>query len=436
MESYINIIYNPQKNEWNNILRGNNCQEKGNNENGVELILKNIAESGDKALLSYVKIFDNINIKASELLVGEKEFEQAKEKISKELSNAIDCAIANVQKFHMAQREKDVVVETIPGVTCSQRNIPISRVGLYIPGGTAPLFSTVIMLAVPAKLAGCKEVILCTPVNKEGKVAPEVLYCAKVCGVDKVYKVGGPAAIAAMAYGTETIPKVNKIFGPGSNYVTIAKQLVSKDICAIDMPAGPSEVMILADDSANPQFICADFLSQLEHGYDSQAILATTSAALAKEVQSALKEQISKLSRKNYISESLKKSRIIVVESDRELVDIANEYAPEHLIICTKEYRSMCGEIENAGSIFLGNYSTESAGDYASGTNHTLPTGGWAQSYSGINLGSFMKKISIQEVTIEGLKNIGSVIETMAKAEGLDAHAQSVTIRLEEIAKQ
>ncbi len=436
MENYINIIYTPQKNEWSNILRGNNNCEKGNNENGVELILKNIAESGDKALLSYVKIFDNINIKSSELSVCEKEFEEATEKISKELTYAIDCAISNVKKFHTAQRGSDVLVETMPGVICRQKNIPISKVGLYIPGGTAPLFSTVIMLAVPAKLAGCKEIILCTPVNKEGKVAPEVLYCAKMCGVDKVYKVGGPAAIAAMAYGTETIPKVNKIFGPGSNYVTIAKQLISKDICAIDMPAGPSEVMILADSSANPQFICADFLSQLEHGFDSQAVLATTSADLAKEVQLALKEQIGSLSRQNYISESLKKSRIIVVESEKELVDIANEYAPEHLIICTEDYENICGQIENAGSIFLGNYSTESAGDYASGTNHTLPTGGWARSYSGVNLGSFMKKISIQEITKEGLKNIGSIIETMAKAEGLDAHAKSVTIRLQEIAKQ
>lgn len=436
MENYIEIIYNPQKNEWKNILRNNNPQNNFENVNGVELILKNIAESGDKALLSYVKIFDNINIKSTELLVDKKEFEDANKQISKELSYAINCAIRNVQKFHTAQKEDNITVETMPGVTCCQKNIPISRVGLYIPGGTVPLFSTVIMLAIPAKLAGCKEIILCTPVNKAGKVAPEVLYCAELCGVDKVYKIGGPAAIAAMAYGTETIPKVNKIFGPGNKYVTIAKQLVSKDVCAIDMPAGPSEVMILADDTANPQFICADFLAQLEHGNDSQAILATTSAALAKEVQSILKAQMSELSRKNYISQSLKNSRIIVVESENELIDIANEYAPEHLIICTKGYQNICNKIENAGSIFLGNYSTESAGDYASGTNHTLPTGGWARSYSGINIGSFMKKISIQEITREGLKNLGGIIETMAKAEGLDAHAKSVAIRLQEIDNQ
>lgn len=432
MENYINIIYNPQKNDWKELLRGKSGQTDKTNENGVKLILKNIMESGDKALLSYVKIFDNINIKASELVVSEKEFEEATSKISNELSYAINCAISNVKKFHTAQKSQDISVETMPGVTCRQKSIPIGKVGLYIPGGTAPLFSTVIMLAVPAKLAGCKEIVLCTPVNKEGKIAPEVLYCAKLCGVDKVYRVGGPAAIAAMAYGTESIPKVDKIFGPGNSYVTIAKQLISNDICAIDMPAGPSEVMILADDSANAQFICADFLAQLEHGNDSQAVLATTSPSLAKQVQRLLKQQIEELSRKGYIYESLKKSRIVLLSSPEELVEIANEYAPEHLIICTENYRELAEEIENAGSIFLGNYSTESAGDYASGTNHTLPTGGWAQSYSGVNLQSFTKKITIQEITKEGLKNIGKIIQTMAYAEGLDAHAKSVSIRMEE----
>ncbi len=432
MENYINIIYNPQKNDWKELLRGKSGETDKTNENGVKLILKNIMESGDKALLSYVKIFDNINIKASELVVSEKEFEEATSKISNELSYAINCAISNVKKFHTAQKSQDISVETMPGVTCRQKSIPIGKVGLYIPGGTAPLFSTVIMLAVPAKLAGCKEIILCTPVNKEGKIAPEVLYCAKLCGVDKVYRVGGPAAIAAMAYGTESIPKVDKIFGPGNSYVTIAKQLISNDICAIDMPAGPSEVMILADDSANAQFICADFLAQLEHGNDSQAVLATTSPSLAKQVQRLLKQQIEELSRKGYIYESLKKSWIVVLSSPEELVEIANEYAPEHLIICTENYRELAEEIENAGSIFLGNYSTESAGDYASGTNHTLPTGGWAQSYSGVNLQSFTKKITIQEITKEGLKNIGKIIQTMAYAEGLDAHAKSVSIRMEE----
>ncbi|MBQ6872194.1 MAG: histidinol dehydrogenase [Bacteroidales bacterium] len=428
----MNIIYNPQKNDWKELLRGKSGQTDKTNENGVKLILKNIMESGDKALLSYVKIFDNINIKASELVVSEKEFEEATSKISNELSYAINCAISNVKKFHTAQKSQDISVETMPGVTCRQKSIPIGKVGLYIPGGTAPLFSTVIMLAVPAKLAGCKEIILCTPVNKEGKIAPEVLYCAKLCGVDKVYRVGGPAAIAAMAYGTESIPKVDKIFGPGNSYVTIAKQLISNDICAIDMPAGPSEVMILADDSANAQFICADFLAQLEHGNDSQAVLATTSPSLAKQVQKLLKEQIEELSRKGYIYESLKKSRIVVLSSAEELAEIANEYAPEHLIICTENYKELAEEIENAGSIFLGNYSTESAGDYASGTNHTLPTGGWAQSYSGVNLQSFTKKITIQEITKEGLRNIGKIIQTMAYAEGLDAHAKSVSIRMKE----
>ena len=436
METYLEIIYNPQKEEWGKILRDNTSKSSWQNDAGVSLIVKNVAEGGDQALLSYVRIFDKINLKASQMLVSEEEYNQASNCISNDLANAIDCAINNVKKFHASQKNEDIEVETMPGVVCKQKNIPIPRVGLYIPGGTAPLFSTVIMLAVPAKLAGCKEIILCTPVNKDGKVAPEVLYCAKLCGVDKVYKVGGPAAIAAMAYGTATIPKVNKIFGPGNSYVTMAKQIVSRDVCAIDMPAGPSEVMIIADDSAKPEYICSDFLSQLEHGNDSQAVLATTSEQLAKSVQKLLSVQFNELSRQSYIEQSLKNSRIIVVESDDELVEIANEYAPEHLIICTKDYNSIADRIENAGSIFLGNYSTESAGDYASGTNHTLPTSGWAQSFSGVNLQSFTKKITIQEITKEGLCNIAPIITTMAAAEGLDAHAKSVEIRLNDINKQ
>lgn len=429
----ITTILYPQKQEWYPLLRGKIKEQRKEIENGVSLIIDNIAEGGDKALLSYVKIFDNLDIQAKDLLVNEKEYTDANNKISKELSNAINCAISNVKKFHKIQKAEDIKVETMPGVVCYQKSIPISKVGLYIPGGTAPLFSTVIMLAVPAKIAGCKEIILCTPVNKEGAIAPEVLYCAKQCGVDKVYKAGGPAAIAAMAYGTTTIPKVNKIFGPGNSYVTAAKQLISQNTCAIDMPAGPSEVMILADDTANAQYVCADFLSQLEHGNDSQAVLVTTSLLLAKKVEKEFINQLNKLSRQGYVLESAKNSKIIVLSCEEDLVDIANVYAPEHLIICTQNYCQMAEKIENAGSIFLGNYTPESAGDYASGTNHTLPTGGWAKSYSGVNLSSFTKRITLQEISKDGLKNIGGVIVAMAQAEGLDAHKRAVSIRLSDI---
>lgn len=429
----ITTILYPQKQEWYPLLRGKIKEQRKEIENGVSLIIDNIAEGGDKALLSYVKIFDNLDIQTKDLLVNEKEYTDANNKISKELSNAINCAISNVKKFHKIQKAEDIKVETMPGVVCYQKSIPISKVGLYIPGGTAPLFSTVIMLAVPAKIAGCKEIILCTPVNKEGAIAPEVLYCAKQCGVDKVYKAGGPAAIAAMAYGTTTIPKVNKIFGPGNSYVTAAKQLISQNTCAIDMPAGPSEVMILADDTANAQYVCADFLSQLEHGNDSQAVLVTTSLLLAKKVEKEFINQLNKLSRQGYVLESAKNSKIIVLSCEEDLVDIANVYAPEHLIICTQNYCQMAEKIENAGSIFLGNYTPESAGDYASGTNHTLPTGGWAKSYSGVNLSSFTKRITLQEISKDGLKNIGGVIVAMAQAEGLDAHKRAVSIRLSDI---
>lgn len=428
MEKRTNIIYRPQKSQWQNILKRERKSSK--NDYGTGLIVENIEKGGDKALLSYLKIFDSLDIEASELEVKPEEFKEAELSISEELKGAVDCAISNVRKFHTAQKSQDIAIETMPGVVCRQKNVPINRVGLYIPGGTAPLFSTVIMLAVPAQIAGCKEVILCTPVGKSGKVAPEVLYCARLCGVTRVFKAGGPAAIAAMAYGTETIPAADKIFGPGNSYVTTAKQIVSKEICAIDMPAGPSEVMILADSTADPKFITADFLAQLEHGKESQAVLVTTSENLALETLNELDRQMATLSRQEYIAESLGRSVIVVLDTQEQMVDMANEYAPEHLIICTENYRETAEKITNAGSIFLGNYTPESAGDYASGTNHTLPTGGWAKSFSGVNLSSFTKKITIQEITREGLQGLGPVIERMANAEGLDAHANSVKVRL------
>ncbi|MBR5856426.1 MAG: histidinol dehydrogenase [Bacteroidales bacterium] len=421
------IIYNPSRSELDSILRE---RKDGAYSPNIDMIVESVAKEGEKALLSFIEKYDGIKMTAAELQVTEEEINEAANEVGSELKSAIRCAIENVAKFHKAQKREDITVETMPGVVCKQKSVPISKVGLYIPGGTAPLFSTVIMLAIPAKLAGCREIVLCTPPLKNGKIASEVLYCAKLCGVTRIFKAGGPAAIAAMAYGTETLPRVDKIFGPGNSYVTAAKQMVAKDVCAIDMPAGPSEVMIIADRSANAKFITADFLAQLEHGKDSQAILVTTSADLAKETIDELDAQISSLSRQNYILDSLQKSKIIVVESEEELIETANIYAPEHLIICTEDYNNTVGKIENAGSIFLGNYTPESAGDYASGTNHTLPTGGWARSFSGVNLASFTKLITIQEITSEGLKNLAPTIENMAQAEGLDAHANAVKVRL------
>lgn len=411
-------------------LRRNKNEMLMRAEKSSEEILEQVKKYGDERVLFYVKTFDRLECKAEDLLVSQEEYSEAETKVSKELAEAISTAIANISKFHQAQKSADIEVETMPGVVCRQKSVAIEKVGLYIPGGTAPLFSSVIMLAVPARIAGCREIIMCTPVNREGKIAPEVLYCAKLCGVDKVYKIGGAAAIAAMAYGTETVERVDKIFGPGNSYVTAAKQLVSKDCCAIDMPAGPSEVMILADSSANAEFVCADFISQLEHGPESQAVLATTDEILAREVSRLFCEQVNELSRKGFVLESARNSKIILASDSSELALIANEYAPEHLIISTSDCTELAEKICNAGSIFLGNYTPESAGDYASGTNHTLPTGGWAVSYSGVNLNSFVKRITIQSITREGLANLAPAIERMAEAEGLDGHKKAVEIRL------
>lgn len=396
----------------------------------VSGILSDIREYGDAKVLEYVKRLDGFDTDTAGLRVPAEEIEAAAEKLDDGLKEAVRTAAGNIRRFHEAQKTEDVTVETMPGVICRQKNIPIDRVGLYIPGGTAPLFSTVLMLAVPASIAGCGKVILCTPAGPQGKVSPAILYAAHVCGITEIYKVGGAVAVGAMAYGTGTVPKVDKIFGPGNSFVTEAKQQVSQD-CAIDMPAGPSEVMIMADESAVPAFVASDFLSQLEHGKDSQAILLSTSGQLADAVSRELELQYGNLKRKSIIDASILKSAAVLLSSEDEMAEFANYYAPEHLIIATRNYQDTVEKIRNAGSVFLGNYSTESAGDYASGTNHTLPTSGWAVSCSGVNLSAFMKKMTIQEISRSGLELLGPVIEKMAMAEGLDAHANAVRVRLE-----
>ena len=396
----------------------------------VSGILSDIREYGDAKVLEYVKRLDGFDTDTAGLRVPAEEIEAAAEKLDDGLKEAVRTAAGNIRRFHEAQKTEDVTVETMPGVICRQKNIPIDRVGLYIPGGTAPLFSTVLMLAVPATIAGCGKVILCTPAGPQGKVSPAILYAADVCGITEIYKVGGAVAVGAMAYGTGTVPKVDKIFGPGNSFVTEAKQQVSQD-CAIDMPAGPSEVMIMADESAVPAFVASDFLSQLEHGKDSQAILLSTSGQLADAVSRELELQYGNLKRKSIIDASILKSAAVLLSSEDEMAEFANYYAPEHLIIATRNYQDTVEKIRNAGSVFLGNYSTESAGDYASGTNHTLPTSGWAVSCSGVNLSAFMKKMTIQEISRSGLELLGPVIEKMAMAEGLDAHANAVRVRLE-----
>ena len=419
----------PVKEEWPSIIGRQKAGVSRQVQDIVASILSDVREYGDAKVLEYVKSLDGFDTDVSGLKATEAEFVAAEKALDDSLKSAVRTAAENIKSFHEAQKTDDVIVETMPGVLCRQKNVPIDRVGLYIPGGTAPLFSTVLMLAVPAYIAGCRKVIICTPAGPQGRISPAILYAAEICGVTEVYKIGGAVAVGAMAYGTATIPKVDKIFGPGNSFVTEAKQQVSP-YCAIDMPAGPSEVMIMADDSASPAFVAADFLSQLEHGKDSQAILLSTSWQLIEAVSRELEIQYGRLERKSIIDASILKSAAVLLSSEDEMVDFANFYAPEHLIIATRDYGETVERIRNAGSIFLGNYSTESAGDYASGTNHTLPTGGWALSCSGVNLSTFMKKMTIQEITRSGLGTLGPVIERMAKAEGLDAHAAAVRIRL------
>lgn len=394
-------------------------------------VLADIRQRGDAAVKEYEQKFDKVNL--TTLKVTDEEIREAETLVSAELKAALQMAHQNIKTFHEAQRFVGKKVVTQPGVTCWQKAVAIERVGLYIPGGTAPLFSTVLMLATPAKIAGCKEIVLCSPPNREGKLHPAILVAAKIAGVDTIYKIGGVQAIGAMAYGTESVPKVYKIFGPGNQYVMAAKQMVSLHDVAIDMPAGPSEVAIIADETANPAFVAADFLSQAEHGLDSQAVLVTTSQELLDAADKEVKRQLDLLPRKEIASVSLTYSKMIHVDTMDEAIDLINDYAPEHLIIATKDYMEVAEKVVNAGSVFLGNYSCESAGDYASGTNHTLPTSGYAKAYSGVSLDSFIRKITFQELTAEGIRNIGPTVELMAANEQLDAHKNAMTLRLQSI---
>ena len=421
------LISNPDKSQWQEILK----RPVMNTENlfdTVRSVIDRVKEEGDRAVLDYEEKFDKVVL--ASLAVSEEEQQEAENLVSEDLKAAIRLAKQNIETFHAAQRFEGKKVQTQPGVTCWQKAVAIEKVGLYIPGGTAPLFSTVLMLAVPARIAGCKEIVLCTPPGRDGKVHPAVLFAAKVAGVNRIFKAGGIQAIAAMEYGTESVPKVYKIFGPGNQYVTAAKQLVSLRDVAIDMPAGPSEVEVLADETANPIFVAADLLSQAEHGVDSQAILITTSVELQQAVKVEVERQLALLPRKEIAEESLANSKLIVVDSMTEAIELTNAYAPEHLIIETEDYLSVAERIVNAGSVFLGSLTPESAGDYASGTNHTLPTNGYAKAYSGVSLDSFIRKITFQEIKPEGLNIIGPAIELMAANEQLDAHKNAVSVRL------
>lgn len=424
------LIDYPEKSQWQELLK----RPVMNTESlfgTVQGIIDRVKAEGDEAVLQYEMQFDKVSLSA--LTVSSEEFDEAENLIDEELKAAIRLAAENISAFHAAQRFVGKKVETQPGVTCWQKAVPIEKVGLYIPGGTAPLFSTVLMLAVPACIAGCREIVLCTPPGKDGKVHPAVLFAARVAGVQRVFKAGGVQAIAAMAYGTESIPKVYKIFGPGNQYVTAAKQLVSLRDVAIDMPAGPSEVEVLADATANPVFVAADLLSQAEHGVDSQAVLITTSKELQQAVKDEVERQLDLLPRKEIAARSLANSKLIVVKDMEEAVEMTNAYAPEHLIVETENYMAVAEQIVNAGSVFLGTLTPESAGDYASGTNHTLPTNGYAKAYSGVSLDSFIRKMTFQEIKPEGLCKIGPAIEVMAANESLDGHKNAVSVRLDAV---
>lgn len=423
----MNIIRYPERAEWNNVLKRSALHTEDIRP-AVQEIIGKVRTEGDRALYEYEEKFDKV--KLASLIVTPEEFDEAGKALESGLKEAILRALENIRAFHAAQKFESKKVETVPGVTCWQKAVPIEKVGLYIPGGTAPLFSTVLMLATPAQIAGCKEIILCSPPNAEGKIHPAILFAAQAAGVKKVFKAGGVQAIAAMAYGTESVPKVYKIFGPGNQYVTVAKQEVSLRDVAIDMPAGPSEVAVLADETANPVFVASDLLSQAEHGVDSQAVLITTSETLLRETQAEVERQLAALPRKAITEKSLESSRLILVKDLNEALDMVNEYAPEHLIIETKDYQDIAERIINAGSVFLGPYAPESAGDYASGTNHTLPTNGYAKAYSGVSLDSFIRKITFQEITREGIRTLGPTIQVMAENEHLDAHKNAVTVRL------
>ncbi len=421
------LIKYPVRDIWKDILK-RPAIDTTSLEATVQSVLSDIKTNRQSAVNKYTLQFDKVTI--SNVLVSDSEFIEAEKQISKELKQAIQLAKKNIETFHSAQRENVQIIETMPGVKCWRKSIAIQKVGLYIPGGTAPLFSTILMLGVPAKLAGCEEIILCTPPDSNGNVNPAILYTAQLIGITKVFKVGGVQAIGAMAYGTEIIPQVYKIFGPGNQYVTCAKQLVNKQGVAIDMPAGPSEVAVLVDDTCVPEFVAADLLSQAEHGSDSQVILVSTNEDAIQNIQTELKKQLALLPRKELASKALENSKAILVKTNTEAIDLLNEYAPEHLIIACENDEQLAEQVVNAGSVFLGNYSCESAGDYASGTNHTLPTNGYAKAYSGVSLDSFVKKITYQKLSKEGINTIGPAIELMAEAEGLQAHKNAVTLRL------
>lgn len=417
----------PDKENWKEIIlrpvADNSALEKT-----VKKILQKVKKNGDKAVLKYTKEFDEV--KLNNLVVSETEINAAATLLSDELKQAIQQAKKNIETFHVAQKESAKKIETMPGVVCWRQSVAIEKVGLYIPGGSAPLFSTVLMLGVPAQLAGCKEIVLCTPPANDGSIHPAILYAAQLCGISTIFKVGGVQAIGAMAYGTATIPKVFKIFGPGNQYVTLAKQIIQQEGVAIDMPAGPSEVLVIADETAVPEYAAADLLSQAEHGPDSQVILITTNESVAEKISGAIKTQLKKLSRREIAKKALQNSKLIIVENINEAVELSNLYAPEHLILSCANAEEVANQIISAGSVFIGNYSPESVGDYASGTNHTLPTNGYAAMYSGVSLDSFVKKITYQQLTKEGLENIGNTVMTMAAAEGLDAHKNAVAVRL------
>ena len=420
-------IINPQKDNWSNILQ-RPTQSIEAIEDTVNSIFDDIKRNGDDGVLRYSSIFDGVEL--TNFYVSKEEIAAAENIVSENLKEAIKKAKQSIEKFHSSQKTSKIVVETVEGITCWQEKRPIQKVGLYIPGGTAPLFSSVLMLAIPAQIAGCNEIILATPPNKRGKINPAILYTANLCGITKIIKVGGIQAIASLTFGTETIPKVYKIFGPGNQYVTVAKQLATKFGVAIDMPAGPSELLVVADETANASFVASDLLSQAEHGIDSQVMLVSTSIQKLEEVEHEIEKQIQQLSRKNIAQKAIENSKLIYLETKEIALELINEYGPEHFIICTNNNDFYIEGVQNAGSVFIGNYTPESAGDYASGTNHTLPTNGYAKAYSGVNLDSFLKAITFQEISEKGIQNIGNTIELMAEAEGLDAHKNAVTLRL------
>lgn len=430
MNTTIEIIENPSGQSWQELLK-RPALDSQYLDQAIEDIFFAVRRNGDQALREFTRTFDGVQLQ--DLEVSAREVTQAATQLSAELKQAIEDAAGNIRKFHLAQQSPAVDLETAPGVRCWQKPVPIQRVGLYIPGGSAPLFSSVLMLAVPAQIAGCKEIVLCTPPAKDGKVNPAILYAAGISGVTRIFTVGGAQAVAAMAFGTQTIPAVNKIFGPGNQFVTAAKQMVQKMGVAIDLPAGPSEVLVMADETADPAFVASDLLSQAEHGPDSQVILVASQRQLAQATLEAMEQQLQELPRKEMIEKSLDSCKIIVMDQPDEMIRLVNEYAPEHLIIAMRNANELADRILNAGSVFLGNYTPESAGDYASGTNHTLPTNGFAKAYSGVNLDAFQKKITFQQITAEGLQQLGDTLQLMADAESLQAHKMAVKIRLDKI---